>query len=147
MMVHVPTILLSAAAEFDQAYDKGSNIKPKLSQISEYDQRAKSSSWYQPPVDAWRPGISKGTLQAKNLRCYHQLRYFVYSCAHRCQAAMGTEAPALSPNQLRLMPKLAESLQDVIHSVLRCLLQRPSTVHSCSSAFGVRSFTTLYEWC
>ena len=144
MMVHVPAILLSAAAEFDQAYDKGSNIKPKLSQISEDDQRAKSSSWYQPPVDARRPGISKGTLQAKFLCCYHQLRYFVYSCARRCCQA---EAPALSPSQLRLMSKSAESLQDVIHSVLRCLLQRPSTVHSCSSAFGVRSFTTSYERC
>src|SRR6267154_6724703 len=106
MMVHVPAVLLSAAAEFDQAYDKGSNIKPKLSQISEYDQRAKSSSWYQPPVDTRYPGISKGMLQAKILCCYHQLRYFVYSCArHCCQAAVGTEAPALSPDQLRLMPK------------------------------------------
>jgi hypothetical protein len=62
MMMHVPAILLSAAAEFDQAYDKGSNFKPKLSQISEYDPRAKSSSWYQLPVDARRPDISKGTL-------------------------------------------------------------------------------------
>jgi hypothetical protein len=69
MMVHVPAILLSAVAEFDQAYDKGGNIKPKLSQISEDDPRAKSSSWYQPPVDARRPGITKGTLQANFLRC------------------------------------------------------------------------------
>jgi hypothetical protein len=115
MMLHVPAILLSAAAEFDQAYDKGSNIKPKLSQISEYDQRAKSSSWYQPPVDARRPGISKGTLQAKFLCCYHQLRYFVYSCAHRCCQA---EAPALSP----ISCDLCQSRQKVCRmtSILSC---------------------------
>ena len=119
MMVHVPAVLLSAAAEFDQAYNKGSSIKPKLSQISEHDQRAKSSTWYQPPVDARHPGISKGMLQAKILCCGHQLRYFVYSCAHHCcHAAVGTEDPALYPDQLRLMPKSAESLQDDIHSVL-----------------------------
>jgi hypothetical protein len=64
-MVHVPAILLSAAAEFDLAYGKGSNMKPKLSQISEHDQRAKSSSWYQPPIYTRRPGISNGTLQEK----------------------------------------------------------------------------------
>jgi hypothetical protein len=41
ILIHVPTILLSASTEFDMAYRPGGNQMPKLSHISENDKRAK----------------------------------------------------------------------------------------------------------
>jgi len=107
MMVHVPAILLSAAAEFDQAYDKGSNIKPKLSQISEYDQRAKSSSWYQPPVDARRPGISKGTLQAKKFMLLPPTPLFCLQLCPSLSSSRGYRSPCLISRSVATYAKIA----------------------------------------
>jgi hypothetical protein len=68
-VIHVPAILLSAGAEFDLAYGAGRNLKPELSHISENDPRAKSSSWYQPPIYALHPPVRAGMLQTKFI-CY-----------------------------------------------------------------------------
>ena len=70
-VIHVPAILLSAAAEFDLAYGAGPNSesKPRLSRISENDTRAKSSSWYQLPIYAPYPPVPAGMLQTKFI-CY-----------------------------------------------------------------------------
>jgi len=54
--MHVPAVLLSASVEFDQAYRQGGNQQPKLSQISEDDERVKTSSWCQPLIYARHSG-------------------------------------------------------------------------------------------
>jgi len=72
-LIHVPAILLSAAAEFDQAYGPSGKSEPKLTRISENDRRAKFSSWYQTPIYAQCAGIHGGMLHAKFVQCYHRL--------------------------------------------------------------------------
>jgi hypothetical protein len=57
VLMHVPAILLSASAEFDLAYSADGNSQPNLSRISENDQRAKASSWYQPLIYSQCPVI------------------------------------------------------------------------------------------
>ena len=58
--MHVPAVLLSASVEFDQAYRQGGNQQPKLSQISEDDERVKASSWCQPLIYAQHSGTRSG---------------------------------------------------------------------------------------
>ena len=137
ILMHVPTILLSAAAEFDMAYGTGGNLKPQLSRISENDQRAKSSSWYQPPLHP-RCHTRDGMLQVKFYAVITKPNIFVYSYTLSWPAAVVPKAcPALPPDGLRPMPRTAEDLQHNIDSVLRCLPQRPTNVHNRNSTFGV----------
>jgi len=53
--IHVPAIILSAAAEFDLAYGAGGDSMPKLSRICENDERASSRSLYQVPIYTRHP--------------------------------------------------------------------------------------------
>jgi hypothetical protein len=55
--VHVPAIILSAAAELDLAYGPGGNLKPKLSRISEDDQRITFRSLSYKKCSALHPGM------------------------------------------------------------------------------------------
>ena len=104
--MHVPAILLSASAEFDQAYRQGGNQKPQLSNISEDDQRTKTSSWYQPLIFAQNLGIHSGMH-----RCHlHYWSSWSFVSAHSstdsyCETAIDPETdPNLSPNCLWPMP-------------------------------------------
>ena len=135
--IHVPAIILSAAAEFDLAYGAGGDSMPKLSRICENDERASSRSLYQVPIYTRHPSMCSGILPAHSQIVTLSATFFFCSYTHACRRA----GPALSSDYLRSMPKSAAGLQDDIDSVLRCLLQRPSTVHNCNSTFGVR---TLY---
>jgi len=59
--VHVPVILLSAAAEFQSVYGGGGGDRlPRLSCISEDDPRAKASIWYEPPPNIQSFGTDSG---------------------------------------------------------------------------------------
>jgi hypothetical protein len=59
--VHVPVILLSAAAEFQSVYGGGGGDRlPRLSCISENDPRAKASFWYEPPPNIQSFGTDSG---------------------------------------------------------------------------------------
>jgi hypothetical protein len=62
--IHVPAIILSAAAEFDLAYGAGGDSMPKLSRICENDERASSRSLYQVPVYTRHPSMCSGILPA-----------------------------------------------------------------------------------
>jgi hypothetical protein len=54
--VHVPAILLSASAEFENAYGQAGSRLPSLPSILEDDQRVRASSWYQPSIYAQNLG-------------------------------------------------------------------------------------------
>jgi hypothetical protein len=59
--VHVPIILLSAAAEFQSVYSSSSSdCLPRLSCISEDDPRTKASFWYEPLPNIQSFGTDSG---------------------------------------------------------------------------------------
>jgi hypothetical protein len=110
--IHVPAILLSASAEFENAYGPAGNRSPSLSSISEDDPRVRASYWYQPLVNTQTLG-HHNCMPRIIFAAIIKLIFFRSETVTRPPASIGC-----SPNRLRSMSEIAEDLQNHVAFIM-----------------------------
>ena len=132
--VHVPVILLSAAAEFQSAYGGGGGDRlPRLSCISENDPRAKASIWYEPPPNKKSFRIHGG-MQWLLICGDNHILYCVHS-SPEYRVATNTQHGTLG--LLRRMSEAGTGMPSVITFVVLPLPIQSRELHYCESTIWV----------